>query len=187
MFLQVLTYQKRCLDSSWALKKLVDKETDNLLSLYEMEFRARQKLFSCFRNYERVYNNYVNRIDQQQHVQRQEQGENNELSRSWRSRSLNRSDTFSLCTIDSTSNSTSDHDSLKNYSLVKRNSIDYHAKPLTTASSGSAVVVNTTKSKCTKSSSFATADLKSNNTVRRHNSLSSGDVNTKKLLTVSKV
>nr|CAH8866968.1 unnamed protein product [Trichobilharzia regenti] len=212
------------------LKKLVDKETDNLLSLYEMEFRARQKLFSCFRNYERVYNNYVNRIDQQQHVQRQEQGENNELSRSWRSRSLNRSDTFSLCTIDSTSNSTSDHDSLKNYSLVKRNSIDYHAKPLTTASSGSAVVVNTTKSstlasvngnmdstnhlspptttpvsstyspsrlsflytslpyrKCTKSSSFATADLKSNNTVRRHNSLSSGDVNTKKLLTVSKL
>ncbi|CAH8866599.1 unnamed protein product [Trichobilharzia szidati] len=221
------------------LKKLVDKETENLLSQYEMEFRARQKLFSCFRNYERVYNNYVNRIDQQQqqqqkqtHVHRQQQGENNELSHNWRSLSLNRSDTVSLCTIDSTSTSTSDHDSLKNYSLGKRNSIDYHAKPVTSTSSGSVVAaVNTTKSstlasvngnmdsrnylssptttpvslncspsrlsflytslppyrKCTKSSSFATADLKSNNTVRRHNSLSSGDVNTKKLLTVSKL
>ncbi|CAH8597007.1 unnamed protein product [Heterobilharzia americana] len=132
------------------LKKLVDKETENLLSFSEMESRARHKLFSCFHYYERVYNNYF------------------------------------------TSNSLLEH-----YSPLRRNSFESHilGSVFTKDSSRLPSCININSSTThpslsslshVKSSSFSSADLKSN-PIQRHNSLSSTDTNVKKLMTLDKL
>ncbi|KAK4467662.1 hypothetical protein MN116_008602 [Schistosoma mekongi] len=174
------------------LKKIVDKETNNLFTLYEMEFHARHKLFTCFRNYERIYSNY--------HIQQsQKQQQNNSSDKhNKRSYSLNRSD---ISSMDSTSNSLSDQYSLEYYSSLRRNSIDdaniselcdstTKISPNSTTNSFSSsrlskFYTSLPHKKCTKSESLTLNDLKLN--IRRHNSLSAEDTDGKKYLTINKM
>ncbi|CAH8620868.1 unnamed protein product [Schistosoma bovis] len=180
-----------------SLKKCIDKETNNLFSLYEMEFHARHKLFTCFRNYERVcYNYHIQSKDQQNQLSRTIQS-NNDIQKK-RSLSMNRFDTSSLSTMDSTNNSLlSDH-----YSSIRRNSIDVDTKVITTTLESYDTTTTTTTSNLltfkdtdsstspyftSRSSTLYTSlpHKKNPNIIRYHSSLSSR--NGRKFLTIDKL
>ncbi|CAH8605818.1 unnamed protein product [Schistosoma intercalatum] len=179
-----------------SLKKCIDKETNNLFSLYEMEFHARHKLFTCFRNYERVcYNYHIQSRDQQNQLSRTIQS-NNDIQKK-RSLSMNRFDTSSLSTMDSTNNSLlSDH-----YSSIRRNSIDVDTKVITTTLESYDTTTTTTSNLLTfkdtdsstspyftsRSSTLYTSlpHKKNPNIIRYHSSLSSR--NGRKFLTIDKL
>ncbi|CAH8626293.1 unnamed protein product [Schistosoma bovis] len=180
-----------------SLKKCIDKETNNLFSLYEMEFHARHKLFTCFRNYERVcYNYHIQSKDQQNQLSRTIQS-NNDIQKK-RSLSMNRFDTSSLSTMDSTNNSLlSDH-----YSSIRRNSIDVDTKVITTTLESYDTTTTTTTSNllsfkdtdsstspyfASRSSTLYTSlpHKKNPNIIRYHSSLSSR--NGRKFLTIDKL
>ncbi|CAH8642011.1 unnamed protein product [Schistosoma haematobium] len=177
-----------------SLKKCVDKETNNLFSLYEMEFHARHKLFTCFRNYERVcYNYHIQSRDQQKQLSRTIQS-NNDIQKK-RSLSMNRFDTSSLSTMDSTNNSLlSDH-----YSSIRRNSIDVDTKVITTTlesydttTTTSNLTFKDTDSSTSPYFSSRSSTLytslphkKNPNIIRYHSSLSSR--NGRKFLTIDKL
>ncbi|CAH8640432.1 unnamed protein product [Schistosoma rodhaini] len=175
-----------------SLKKCVDKETNNLFSLYEMEFHARHKLFTCFRNYERVWYNYHIQSKDQRKQLNQTNELNNDKEKK-RSLSMNRFDTSSLSTIDSRSNSLlSDH-----YSSIRRNSIDIDTKVITTTTEACDTTTSNvlsfkdtdnSTSPCfaSRSSTLYTSlpHKKNPNIIRHHNSLSSR--NERKVLTIDK-
>ncbi|CAH8623016.1 unnamed protein product [Schistosoma curassoni] len=180
-----------------SLKKCIDKETNNLFSLYEMEFHARHKLFTCFRNYERVcYNYHIQSRDQQKQLSQTIQS-NNDIQKK-RSLSMNRFDTSSLSTMDSTNNSLlSDH-----YSSIRRNSIDVDTKVITTTLESYDTTTTTTTSNLltfkdtdsstspyfsSRSSTLYTSlpHKKNPNIIRYHSSLSSR--NGRKFLTIDKL
>ncbi|CAI2733110.1 unnamed protein product [Schistosoma spindalis] len=176
-----------------SLKKCVDKETNNLFSSYEMEFHARHKLFTCFRNYERVcYNYHIQSRDQQKQLSQTVQS-NNDIQKK-RSLSMNRFDTSSLSTMDSTNNSLlSEH-----YLSIRRNSIDVDTKiKTTTLESYDTTTSNllffkdtdSSTSPCfvSRSSTLYTSlpHKKNPNIIRYHSSLSSR--NGRKFLTMDKL
>ncbi|VDP59920.1 unnamed protein product [Schistosoma curassoni] len=161
-----------------------------------MEFHARHKLFTCFRNYERVcYNYHIQSRDQQKQLSQTIQS-NNDIQKK-RSLSMNRFDTSSLSTMDSTNNSLlSDH-----YSSIRRNSIDVDTKVITTTLESYDTTTTTTTSNLltfkdtdsstspyfsSRSSTLYTSlpHKKNPNIIRYHSSLSSR--NGRKFLTIDK-
>ncbi|CAH8556140.1 unnamed protein product [Schistosoma turkestanicum] len=183
-----------------SLKKCVDKETNNLFSLYTMEFHARHKLFTCFRHYEQVYYNY--------HMEStgDQENQSNPTNHGYQKRSLsmNRFDITNISPVIDTT--TSNNISFKHNLLTRRNSIHVDATEVNTTISElsnddsspcpSSIVTSRFsslytslpyKKKYLKDASVTSTDCKPNIT-RHHSSLSSsGDANGRKCLTIDKL